>query len=182
MYREQIERDPHDELGYLNLGTLLASRGRFDEAREVYEQALRQVGPTARVYHNYAALEAQAGHLRVALSYLQNAVEIEPSMADTRILLARVLAALGQWDEAVGQLREATRRDPTHVDAWLTLAATLADRGRFDEAIEAARQAERLAPQRVGPHQVLAQLYEAVGRNEDARRERRHAERVQAAP
>lgn len=101
--RGVLETEPGHADALVNLGTLVASRGDFVEASEIYEKALRHKPDDRRVRDNLAEAHLQAGKkfweqgkLGLALERCRTAIEFRPDDISTRNILMHVLAASGE--------------------------------------------------------------------------------------
>jgi ATP/maltotriose-dependent transcriptional regulator MalT len=135
------------------LALLHATRGDFDTARRLLGEAgaiLGELGGrTAGVAHLEAAVRLLAGEPELAEAALRGDLERlkeGSSLATTRALLARAVAAQGRDDEAAALCRQAAEgaadEDVATQAMWRGVAAqTLAREGRCDEAGALARAA-----------------------------------------
>ena len=136
------------------LGALLADMGEFDDADDIYRQALRGYQdvspfPVAWVCFQLGMLWGELvpePELARAEHWYRKAVVSLPSYVRARVHLAEILSATGRAGEAEAMLRPALASgDP---EASWRLADVLNDEGRVDEAalhLEAARSGfERL--------------------------------------
>jgi tetratricopeptide (TPR) repeat protein len=139
-FRHTLALDPAYVKAYDNLGLALDALGRYDEAVQSGQEALRL--NRARGSHSpWPALN-----------------------------LGLVLARLGRLDEAEALFRESAREDSRFAPAPYQLGVVLEKRGRTDEAEAALSEAARLDPRYAEPHYVLARLYRRAGDNEKADR------------
>jgi Tfp pilus assembly protein PilF len=93
-----------------------------------------------------AAYERGMSHLNdkqpsPALSALQEAVALDPSVALYRDTLGVLLLDLGRPDLAIEQLRRAVEIDPKLADAHFHLGTAYAEAARWDEAVASYRKA-----------------------------------------
>ena len=139
-FRRALALDPGYLKAYDNLGLALDALGRYDEAIQSSEEALRL--NRARAAHSpWPALN-----------------------------LGLVLMRLDRLDEAETLFRESAREDPRFAPAAYQLGVVLEKRGRNAEAAAALGEAVRLDPRYAEPHYVLARLYRRAGENEKADR------------
>jgi tetratricopeptide (TPR) repeat protein len=101
-----------------NLAMLLTEQGRYEEAADIYQEALAglQGRPVTRVLDE-EELEARQARRRV----------LEQAMSG-------VLLLTGRFEEAEPILRRQLERDPGNVDLRQNLAAAVAQQGRREEA------------------------------------------------
>jgi protein O-mannosyl-transferase len=95
----------------INIGTCLAQLGRLDDARRIFETALR-LGPGGDAHFNLALLDAQRGDVEGARAHLRAAVAL-----DDKQLAAR---------EALANLDETVFRDGVEMARMCTEIAQLA--------------------------------------------------------
>jgi tetratricopeptide (TPR) repeat protein len=139
-FRQALALDPGYLKAHDNLGLALDALGRYDEAVQSGEEALRL--NRARGSHSpWPALN-----------------------------LGLVLARLGRLDEAETLFRESAREDPRFAQAPYQLGVILEKKGKEAEAVAALGEAARLDPRYAEPHWVLARLHRRAGENEKADR------------
>jgi tetratricopeptide (TPR) repeat protein len=76
----------------------------------------------------------------------QEALRLQPDLAEAWHRLGLAHAQIHEYAEAVGALREAVRLRPGHAGVWVDLGASLAQLDRHPEVVEAFREALRLRP------------------------------------
>lgn len=94
-------------LGLAQGADLLASRGKFAEALELVDQALRLEPFRADLHYGRGQCLGHLGRLPEALSAFDAALGAEPGNEEAIRGKAAVLAKQGQWEDAVACLREA---------------------------------------------------------------------------
>ena len=75
-----------------DLGTALARKGRFEEARRHLLRALEMQPNIARIHHNLGSLLALEGKLDEAVAHYQQALRLKPDYPEASRDLANVLA------------------------------------------------------------------------------------------
>jgi len=141
---------------------LEAMRGRFDIARDLYQQCRKVgeefgLGPVLAALPNYSGpIELLAGNLEAAERELRSGCEALESLGETSTLstsaalLARTLEIQGQLDEAdrftVLSEQTASGDDLASQTTWRGVRArVLARRGQFEQAERLAREAVTVA-------------------------------------
>lgn len=109
---------------------------RVLQARSAYERGLTSLR------------DAQPGQ---ALSALQEATRLDPTVALYANTLGVVLLQLRQVDAALAWLARAVELDPQYGDAQLNHAIALAEAGQWEKAVEGYKRALRL-PTLTAPH------------------------------
>ncbi len=112
LYETTLERNPECWMAHINLGNLLASRGRIDEAIVHYRQALDIKPDYAEAYKNLGDVLAKLHRFDEAIARYREALRLKPDYAETYCNLGNALLALGRIDEAVACYGEALRINP----------------------------------------------------------------------
>ncbi len=81
-------------------------RGRYAESMADVEQALTLAPDNPQAHHLRGELLLKQGELNKALQSAERAAELEPQTASHRLLLARILAAAGDYPQAINRLRD----------------------------------------------------------------------------
>ena len=135
-------------------------RGAFAEAAHLYrmalEQAQKQPKPQqpARLHANLAFALKESGDAAGAQASAQQALDLDPAMADAHYLLA----TLGPPDRAQHHYRAALAAAPDLEPAWVELCTLLAASGHHDEARHAAQDGLKALPQSAGIRICLGNL------------------------
>jgi len=104
----------------------------------------------------------------------RQALELEPELAEARVLLAEALQANWQWTGAEAEFKRAIELSPSDAGARGGLAGWLLCQGRIEEALASARRAQELDPLAFNGDEVGWILFQAH-RYEEATRELRTA-------
>jgi tetratricopeptide (TPR) repeat protein len=99
---------------------------------------------------------------------LQQAVQLEPTIADFHSNLGLALCDAGRREEGIRQFQEAVRLDPNHAAAHTNLGLTLRGLGRQEEALGHLQQAVRIEPDSAVLHTNLGGALRTLGRQEEA--------------
>jgi tetratricopeptide (TPR) repeat protein len=158
LWRDTIEKNREAWMARVNLGQLLSSQGRTDEAIEQYEAAL-QIRPEYDKAHNNLGLALEArGERKRAIHHYRMAIRINPRSASALSNLGLALLAEGETGEAIDRLREALTIRPAAPELHINLAVALARTGRVAEAERALREALRLDPENATARTALRAL------------------------
>jgi len=84
----------------VNRAIVLGQEGKLDEARALYERALKRAPNVKEAWGNLGALAIQAGEDEAGEAYLHRALEVDPLYAFPRCNLAMQRIAQGKLDEA----------------------------------------------------------------------------------
>ena len=161
-----------------NLGNALAVQGRFEEAIDQFQRALRIDPNDPDATYNLGNALAQQGNFEVAGKQLQHALEINPGNAMAAYDLGNVRARQGRFEEAIDQFQRALKIDPRLTRAHYNVGSLLSQQGKLDEAITHFRQVMLLAPEDGRPPYHLGQIFSRQGKFDEAIRHYRLALRI----
>lgn len=157
-----------------NLGTALMLKGRFDEARPHYEEALRLRPLYSEALNNMGVLLTREGRVSEALPLLEAAVRLSHRRAGVYGELAVALAFEGRFEDAINYYQLAIAAKPDSVEAhnnlaWIFATHPEARHRNGAEAVRLAEQACKLSDYKkailIG---TLGAAYAEAGRFEDA--------------
>jgi tetratricopeptide (TPR) repeat protein len=141
---------------YFQSGVRLHGSGRLQEAEQVYRQILAAAPGHAESLHMLGVIALQCGQPQPALSCIEQAIAIKPSVAMFHVNRAAALLALRRLDDALAACRTALRTRQSCAEAHQVLGHILSDLGRPEEAIAAYGDALRYKPD-------LPDLYNNLG-------------------
>jgi tetratricopeptide (TPR) repeat protein len=129
-----------DEIGerpepHVNLGTLYARLGDFEDADRAFETALRIDPGFVPAYVNYADLHRAQGRDDLAEEVLRRALEVADD-GDVHHALGLALVRQKKYREAVDELELAVELSPGRARYGYVLGVALNDLGRRSRAIE----------------------------------------------
>lgn len=144
------------------------SLGRPDEARELYQQVIRQDADNIAAHLNLGLAYEQLGRGPLAEAMFRKVLELQPDHADAHLSLGLKLAASGRFETALASMTEALRLAPDNLRARQGLAMVLT---RLDRALDAVPHFEAVV--RLDPDSSEARLNLGIalaegGRQEDA--------------
>lgn len=120
---------PHALASRLELARLLASRGDFEESRELAGDAERIAPRNPQVHEELAAIAADAGDAAGLERAVGRLRELQPRGEKTFYFEAVLRITGGHPDEALQFAREAVAADPQHAAAWNLLGSALGATG-----------------------------------------------------
>jgi len=151
LYRHTLKVAPDNPLIIGNLGCALVEAGRYKEATEYLEEALKRKPGFAEAELCWGIALLMQGQTRDAISHYTRAVELNPESAYAANDLAWLLATAPDPNLRDGPraivLAERACDLTTYSNPLLigTLAAAYAEAGRFEEAVRTAKRAEHMA-------------------------------------
>jgi tetratricopeptide (TPR) repeat protein len=108
-YERSRELDPRHIGARINLGRLHHEAGRLEQAERLYREALRECEPDATLFFNFGVLLEDTRRHEEAIEAYQQAIGMDPDLADAHFNLARLYEALGRPQHAIRHLGEYRR-------------------------------------------------------------------------
>ena len=136
-----IERDPHNTIFHGNMGIILNSQGKNDQALQSFEKAL-QIEPDNSINHmNCGWVLAEMKKYNRAIESFKKSLALDSSNSLTLINYSNTLFNLKRYSEAFNMIERATSIDSDDIDIWLKISNIFCNLEDFDRAIEASEKA-----------------------------------------
>ncbi len=119
--------------------------------------------------------DAQAALRAEGLAASEQALRINPNLAEAHVSRANVLALLGRKEEADQSFRRATALAPGQRDAWYSYARFLFSVERYADAAKAYEESARINPDDYDALSLVAMPYDRLGQAEKAQDARRRS-------
>lgn len=154
-YRSLLQADPRSVPVLVNLGALMASRGRFDESRGYLEQAKALAPGFHGIHGNLGQLALSLGEPAAAAAHLRAALALAPDNPVYHGRRGDALNALGRFGEAAACYRAALAIAPGDAKLHTRLGIALRRDGVTQEAIAAFHAALAFEPGLAAAHNGL---------------------------
>jgi tetratricopeptide (TPR) repeat protein len=161
---QREETPPADapaELDFL-IGQELEMDGRFPEAREAYERALRKDPQAVFLLKRLAELSAREERLTDALVYAERAFELDPNDEGLRLFLGS-LYRIRREPESAARVLQNAQGEPVSTDAAVLLFGIWLELDRNKEAKAIAEWLIAREPDSVRGYVALAEVTERMG-------------------
>jgi len=154
----------------VQLATMLSSEGRYIEALDAYQHALKTTDTALlRQARSGVIMSAlRVAEFDLALQEAQALVQIAPRDASAVALYADALWASGLFEEAEGRYKDALALQPDLARGLHGVARSLLARNQLDEAMVQAQAALRLGPRDMEVHHTVGAIYERMHKYEEA--------------
>jgi tetratricopeptide (TPR) repeat protein len=130
----------------LVLGGILATAGRWEEARQAYVSGLKKRPQETRAWLELAALLRRQGSLTGAAEAYANAIRADPVCQQGYLRLGELLQQGRSWERALAVYREGLKVMPRSPELLCHLGAALLSTHQVDKAIEALTQSLGIKP------------------------------------
>ena len=127
-------------------GVQALKSGNLDEARSIFEAALRNGLKHPLILHNLGVIAQQRGNHRLAIQRFRAALALQPNYGPSRLLLGSSLLAIGKNADAIKELRRATALMPREPEARLQLAKAFEASGNWLDGVEQLQKLVQLSP------------------------------------
>src|SRR5262245_53751939 len=97
------------------------SRGEFQEARQVYQQALGYRSDSQEIHYGMATACFLLGDHHSAVYHFKEVIRLEPLRAGAYVNLGAVYNRLGQYEESLSTLRRGIQLDPNRAEGYYNL-------------------------------------------------------------
>jgi tetratricopeptide (TPR) repeat protein len=154
-YRAALGVDPDYLEARYNLGQLLLTLDRLDEAGEQLAAALALDARHAPSHFAQGIVLNRTGNASGARNAWRRALKLDPTFADAHNQLGVSYLLEGDVERAEGALRNAVLADPSSARSHHNLGILLSETGRVEQARDAFQQAVALEPGRASSRHKL---------------------------
>ena len=150
------------------IGLTSQEKGKYEEAIEHYNEAIRINPQDATAYNNRGTAKGELGRHEEAIADCNEAIRINPQYALPYNNRGTAKLALGWHHDAITDCDRAIHIDPQYADAYYNRGTAKAALGRYEEAITDHNEAIRINPQHASAYANRGTAKDALGRHGDA--------------
>ncbi len=125
----------------------------------IYMKNLNKMQTLGCFFNNLGNSYSDVGNVEGALRALEKAVEINPSLAESRTNLGNIYLKKGRVDDAIDEYQYALDINPDDAKTHNNLGNAYSNLGRLDDAISKYRLSLELEPNFIDAHKNLANAY-----------------------
>jgi tetratricopeptide (TPR) repeat protein len=141
------------------------SRGQYQEARQIYQQALGYRSDSPDIHYGIATACFLLGDVHSSVYHFKEVIRLDPLRAGAYINLGAVYNRLGQLEEAVTTLRRGIQLDANRAEGYYNLALVYKQLGQLEMAVNAYREAVRLNSRMYDAHYNLGNIFLEKGQH-----------------
>jgi protein O-GlcNAc transferase len=175
LYRQALDRDPHDFDALHMLGVVRHQQGRNEDAHALLVLACRINPASAEAATHLGVALSELGRNDEAVAAYDRALAIKPRYAAALNNRGTALRALGRGAGAAMCFDHAIAISPDYADAHYNRASLMLDGGRHDDAVASFDRAIALRPDHFESHRGRAHALDVLGRGEAALTSYEHA-------
>ena len=159
-YLEHAVQAEPDQAALLDrLGLLNAHAGRWDEAVDLFQKAIRQGHPGADAHIHLATALSHFNRLGEAQAAAQRALSAVPEDPEALRVWAAITSRLGNPQLALPALLRSLQLDPESADAFYNLGLLRQKLGHVKDAADAFRRAVEIKPDHADALNTLGVIY-----------------------
>ena len=161
-YRRAIGMDPNYSEYYNELGNILQEQEQYQEAVELYADAIERGAPYPEVFFNKAVCHLRLGELEAALTCFETSPDLNPNQPQAHALRADILRELGGAAEALEGYDAAIRLGWDSPAIRVNRAVLHFNNGEFGLALADMDQAVALEPDDPDHYENRAAIHSAM--------------------
>lgn len=161
-FRTGLTLDPSSPSLRHKLGTALHMLGQPDQARQMFEQVVKDTPEYARAHYSLGVLLESNGRRAEALERYAAAVRHQPEYMEARVRLAGLLRTGGRLEEALEHYEQVLAADPRVSEALFGSAMIFIRLQRYPEVRDRLVAARRAHPDQPGFAHALARVLAAA--------------------
>lgn len=156
LWSDTVAKRPENPHAHSNLGIALAARGKTEEARAQFAEAVRLDPQMASFHNNLGSALMTLEKPAEAAEHYTLAVKLLPSFIGAWTNLGRALNDMDRFPEAIAAFDEALQRSPGNWDIRMARTFALLQGGRVDAAVPELAALVRERPEHAGARINLA--------------------------
>ena len=133
----------------LEQALLLHQSGKFEEAEQAYLDIVLDDPGNPEALKLLGVLACQQDQFEQGLTYIEAAIENDPTVAEFHLVLGRVHFAMGKVENGIASLLKAGELDPGRSEVFGTLGDVFQQVQNFPEALRAYQRATVIDPDNV---------------------------------
>lgn len=126
--------NPNNPFFYNNLGNVLESLKRYDEAESTLKKAVELKPDYAEAHNNLGVVYKSNNKLSEAIDSYKQAIVLKPDYAEAYYNLGNAYQVINRLDEAIGQYDKALQLLPNYAEALNNKGFLLYRKGQLDDA------------------------------------------------
>ena len=146
LWSDTVQKSPGVSLAHGNLAVTLKVRGDLEGAVSHYNRAI-QIEPRFFYYSGLGDIYSQKGLLNQAVEFYKQALQLNPSYADTYLNLGSTYGEMGHYELAIETFKKAIELAPGLADAHYNLGLAYNGTGEAKKALDHFTVALRLQPE-----------------------------------
>ena len=169
LLREKSDADKDDSQSRVELGQLLSSQGKLDEARSIFENSVETFSGSLEAVSNLADLDLKSGKGDAALKRLEDYIATHPESSDAYLFKAVTALNLKKPDLAEQSLMKAIELKSDNARAYALLLQLKGTPGQEKDALAVLDRYLKVFPKDLEARLQKGYLLQVLGQIEEAR-------------
>ncbi len=144
--RKALNTDPQLADGHVCLGNLYNETGRYSEAENQFQQALKTEHDNSRALYGLALAFDKMGNTAAAEDTYKQALELRPQYWAVYNWLGTFYAGHGRYADAATNFQRVIERSPDNNRGYYNLGAMLLLEGQYEDSVKASKRSIELRP------------------------------------
>ncbi len=157
-----------DASSWFNRGFILDYQGRYDEAINAYDEAIKLDPNYAKAWNSKGTILGKQGKFDEAIKCFDEAIRLDPNDAEAWYRKGVTLDKQGNYSDAIMAYDEAIRIDPNDAEAWNNKGTVLGKQGKFEQAIQCFDKAIGIDPRDALAWKNEGNVLMVLGRTKEA--------------
>jgi len=146
LWKDVVEKSPNNARALMNYGLSQMSKGRYEQAKELFDQAKTIWPHYAHLETNLGIVTARIGSPQEAEQHFRRAIQLRKDFVGGHYFFARWLVDQGRASEAIPRLRQALQVSQSYPAARKLLMNLYAAKGDQKELQNIAKETLRMFP------------------------------------
>lgn len=169
LYNEVLKYSPKSGKARINLGTILAKSGAYEEAIQKYKEALKIAPNDAGAHASLGTAYANIKKYDLALDEFKKSVELNPKDYIAHNNIGILYKQKGEIKKAMQEYSEALKLNPNYSPTYNNIGNIYLEQGQYDSAIGFYKKALNLDPNEAIFYANLGKAYRNKGMRDNAR-------------
>lgn len=136
LWTNAAAKSPDSSRTYTNMGILLMTEGRFDEAEEAFERVADINPQSSQAYVHLGVLRKLRGDYEGAITYYERAIDLNPDNVAALANFGLIYFSRQEWERAIPYFQRAVELDPKLAAAHNNLGAAYLEMKNYSAAEE----------------------------------------------
>jgi tetratricopeptide (TPR) repeat protein len=154
-----LAENPEDEAAHCLMAWCMRLTGRFKEAHEAADHAIRIAPQDSHSYYTKGNVYHDEGKFKKSLPFYRRAISLNPETVYYYFELSKALLRLGRKKEALAAAKRGLRHDPEDVDCHNARTEALKALKRNKEALKSAEKTLALDPENAQAYRLKGELH-----------------------
>ncbi len=159
LWNDVLRKDPANPRAYMMLGMEFLNEENHENAKEMFEQAIRLRPGRSHPYVLRGYLNSRLNRDAEALADLDKAVQLDSRAPYAYFYRGELYRRMGDYEKALADYHAALRFMPFYTDAYLGIAMTHLEKQETNKAVEACAQLVELDPEDRRGYDCLGNLF-----------------------